>query len=103
MLGSKKCLDADNQGSVSMQGGAIPDHSTRNTGETKKLPKKDWFPLLDCFEKKLEDWKGKYLFLGGKVVMLNALLSSKPLYFMSFFIMPEWVLEKIDRIKKRFL
>lgn len=34
---------------------------------------------------------------------LNAVISALSLYYMSFFILPQWVRERIDRIRKRFL
>lgn len=34
------------------------------TVKPEKLAKQEWFPLLGCFEKNLEGWKGKYFSLG---------------------------------------
>lgn len=35
--------------------------------------------------------------------MLNAMLSTLPLYYMSFFMLPRWVIQKLDRIRRPFL
>lgn len=68
-----------------------------------RLNRWDRDPLFDTFEKKLEGWRGNLLFLGEKVVILNAILSYLPPYYMSLFVLPRQVKEKIDRIWKRFL
>jgi hypothetical protein len=36
-------------------------------------------------------------------VLLNSVLSSVPLYYISIFRIPSWVLHQIDQIRKRFL
>lgn len=69
----------------------------------EKFFKQDWNPLLDCFEKKLESWKDNLLSLGGRVGMLNAVLSTLPLYYISFFLLLCWVRNIIDRIRKNFM
>lgn len=51
-----------------------------------RLNRSDWEPLFDAFEKKLEGWKVAMLLLGRKVVMLNAVLSSLPLYYVLLYI-----------------
>jgi hypothetical protein len=37
------------------------------------------------FQKKLSCWKAKYLSYGGRLVLLNSVLSSLPMFMMSFF------------------
>ncbi|XP_020253791.1 uncharacterized protein LOC109830842 [Asparagus officinalis] len=68
-----------------------------------KLRKTDWEPLLDNFHKKLSTWKKNSLSYGGRLVLLNSVLTSIPLYFMSFYKLPTWVIIEIDKIKKSFL
>jgi len=41
--------------------------------------------------------------MGGRVVLLNAVLSSIPLYFLSFFKAPKKVLQEIVKIQRSFL
>lgn len=53
-------------------------------------------------ERKLDNWKSKLLSLGRKVTLLNTVLSSTQLHHM-FFVLPKWVRDKFDRIRKRFL
>lgn len=46
------------------------------------LSKEDWLGLIEKVEKKLASWKGKLLSLGGRLILVNAVLSSIPAYFM---------------------
>jgi hypothetical protein len=50
------------------------------------------------FEKILSNWKGKFLSSGGSLVLINSVLSSLPIFMMSFFEIPVRVLEKLDAI-----
>jgi hypothetical protein len=51
-------------------------------------------------EKKLSSWKGKHLFVGGRLVLINSILTS--LGMLSFFEVPRGVIEKIDYYRSRF-
>lgn len=39
----------------------------------------------------------------GGLAVLNVVLSPMPTYYMSIFIVPYWVSDKIDRIRRKFL
>lgn len=41
--------------------------------------------------------------MGGKLVLLNSFLSAMPTYLISMFILPNWVRERFDKIRRRFL
>jgi hypothetical protein len=58
--------------------------------------------IEECIEKKLSSWKGKYLSVGGRLVLINSVLSSLPMFMLSFFEIPKCVLEKIDYFRSRF-
>lgn len=62
-----------------------------------------WDPILDRMKKKLANWKGSLLSIGGRLTLLKASLSSLPLYYMSLFPIPMAVVEKITRIQRQFL
>lgn len=64
---------------------------------------KEWFPLIDTIERKLEGLKAKSTSLGGHLVLMNTILSAMPLCLMSVAILPRWVRQRIDRIQSRFL
>jgi hypothetical protein len=67
-----------------------------------KLSNGDWRLVEERFRKKLSSWKGKMLSLGGRLVLINSVLSSLPMYMMSFFSIPKGVLEKLDYYRSRF-
>jgi hypothetical protein len=68
----------------------------------KRLSNKDWRMVEERFQKKLSSWKGKLLTSGGRLVLINSVLSSLPLYMLSFFRIPKGVLEKLDYYRSRF-
>ena len=61
----------------------------------RQLINSEWGKVEECFEKKLSCWKAKYLSYGGRLVLLNSVLSSLPMFMMSFFEIPKGVLKKI--------
>jgi hypothetical protein len=52
---------------------------------TRKLSNKDWQTIENRIEKKLSDWKGKMLSIGDRLILINSVLSSLPMFMMSFF------------------
>jgi len=62
-----------------------------------------WEPLLDCLNKRLNSWANKYVSLGGRVVLLNAVLNAIPMFYLSFFKLPMKVWKKVVRIQRQFL
>jgi hypothetical protein len=58
----------------------------------KKLNNKDWAMIEERIEKNLSSWKGKYLSVGDKLVLINSVLSSLPMFMLSFFEIPKGVL-----------
>ena len=61
----------------------------------------NWLPLVEKIAKRLDGWKGGALSLGGRLTLLNACLSSIPIYSMSMYLLPKTILKKIDCIRKR--
>jgi hypothetical protein len=68
----------------------------------RKLSNRDWKVIEERFEKKLSAWKGKVLTVGGRLVLINSVLSSLPMFMMSFFELPKGVFKKLDYYKSRF-
>jgi hypothetical protein len=62
----------------------------------------EWKEVVERFEKKLSSWKGKLLSLGGRLTLINSVLSSLPMYMMSFLAIPSGVLKKLDYLRSRF-
>ena len=62
----------------------------------RKLSNKHWSTVEERFQKKVSSWKGKLLSSGGRLVLINSVLSSLPMYMMSFFAIPKGVLKRLD-------
>ena len=60
----------------------------------QKLSNNDWKVIEDKIEKKLSSWKGKLLSVGGRLVLINSVLTSLVMFMLSFFEVPRGVLEK---------
>jgi hypothetical protein len=51
----------------------------------RKLSNADWQRVAKRFEKRLSSWKEKHLSARGRLTLINSVLSSLPMYVMSFF------------------
>ena len=51
----------------------------------RKLRNCDWKGVEDRVEKKLSSWKGKNMSVGGRLVLINSVLSSLPMFMLLFF------------------
>jgi hypothetical protein len=51
---------------------------------------------MEGFEKKLASWMGKLLSYGDRLVHINSVLTSLPIFMMSFFEIPKGVRKRID-------
>jgi hypothetical protein len=67
-----------------------------------RLFNRDWRAVEKRFQKRLSSWKGKRLSSGGRLVLINSVLSSLPMFMMCFFRIPKGVLEKLDYYRFRF-
>ena len=68
----------------------------------RKLSNKDWNRVEERFEKKLNSWKGKHLSYGGRLILINSVLSSLSMFMFSFFEVPRGILKKLDYYRSRF-
>lgn len=69
----------------------------------KKLTTADWSCIIDKVSKKLQGWVGNLLSFGGRLTLVNSILSAVPLCMLSLYKMPVNVRKQIDRIRRRFL
>ena len=67
-----------------------------------KLHVSDYQPLLTSFDRYLAGWKARLLSTGGRIVLVNAVLGSLPVYYMSS-LLPTTVRERIDARRRSFL
>ncbi|XP_024630861.1 uncharacterized protein [Medicago truncatula] len=52
-------------------------------GDPRKLD--FWRPILTCIISRLSNWKSKFLSFGGRLILQKSVMSSVPVYFLSFF------------------
>lgn len=62
-----------------------------------------WSTTIDSMWKRLSEWNGRHLSIGGRLVLLNSVLSSIPLYYLSFYKAPRKVIEELTQIQRSFL
>eukprot|EP01018_Ginkgo_biloba_P019731 Gb_09004 [translate_table: standard] len=67
------------------------------------LRSKDWAPLLEKFQKKIEGWALGWLNLAGKVTLIKSVLASYPTFLCSFLVAPKKVLESFEKAMRSFL
>lgn len=63
----------------------------------------DFLPLVERIERRMEGWQSKLISRGGRLLLQNAVLASIPIHYMTCFVLPKWVLNRIDVIRRRFL
>jgi hypothetical protein len=68
----------------------------------RQLLNSEWSKVEERFQQKLSCWKAKYLSYGGRLVLLNSVLSSLPMFMMSFFEVTKGVLKNLDHFRSRF-
>ncbi|KAJ1690962.1 hypothetical protein LUZ63_015117 [Rhynchospora breviuscula] len=59
--------------------------------------------IIDKLQRKLAGWKSSLLSRAGRVVLASSVLSTVPVFFMSVFKLPGWVIKAIDRIRRNFI
>ncbi|GAU34179.1 hypothetical protein TSUD_162800 [Trifolium subterraneum] len=62
-----------------------------------------WEPLVASLRKKLNSWGHKHVSIEGRLVLINSVLNSIPIFYLSFMKMPVQVLKKVIRIQREFL
>ena len=61
-----------------------------------------WKPIVDRIVSRLSSWNHRFLSFGGRLVLLKAVMSSLPVYFLSFFKAPAGIISSIESIFKKF-
>jgi hypothetical protein len=78
-----------NQGEFPIRYLGIPIHFRRLTNA-------EWKIVEERLQLRLSSWKGKLLSIGGRLVLINSVLSNMVLYMLSFFLLPKGVLKRLD-------
>jgi hypothetical protein len=62
----------------------------------------DWKHVEERFQKRLSYWRSKMMSIGERLALINSVLSSLPMFMMSFFKIPRGVLKKLDYFRSCF-
>nr|KYP37880.1 Putative ribonuclease H protein At1g65750 family [Cajanus cajan] len=65
--------------------------------------KEIWNLVVEKIKRRLSNWKGKVLSMAGRVQLINSVLTSLPLYYLSFYKIPKGVSSEISRLQRQFL
>lgn len=68
----------------------------------KSLRREDWVPIVRRVEARIEGWKAKLLSYGGRLTLVNSVLSNLPLFYFAIFKAPQWVLNRIEALRRSF-
>jgi hypothetical protein len=68
----------------------------------RKLMNKDRKHVEERFKKRLNYWRSKMLLVGGRLVLLNSILSNLLMFMLSFFELPKGVLKMLDYFRSWF-
>jgi hypothetical protein len=68
----------------------------------RTLLNKYWKPIEDQFKKKLASWLGKLPSYGDQLVLINSVLTSLPMFLISFFVIPTGVRKRLDFYRLHF-
>jgi hypothetical protein len=62
-----------------------------------------WDPMLNVIKGRLGSWGNKHVILGGRIVMINVVLSAISVFYLSFIKMPTKVWKEVVKIQRSFL
>jgi hypothetical protein len=100
--GDAKDMQEEYSSIFGFQGGTYPFRYLGIPMHHRKLSNNEWKIIEQRIEKKLSSWKDKHLSIGGRLVLINNILTSLVMFMLSFFEVPRGVLEKIDYYRSRF-
>ncbi|KAJ3688641.1 hypothetical protein LUZ61_017805 [Rhynchospora tenuis] len=71
---------------------------------TVNRPTRECFQqLIDRINKRLAGWKSAILSRAGRILLTKTVLSAMPVFFMSAFKLPKWVIKSIDKMRRAFI
>nr|ABN08480.1 Putative non-LTR retroelement reverse transcriptase, related [Medicago truncatula] len=57
-----------------------------------------WDPVLNTIKSRLSRWQNRFLSFAGRLILLNSVLTSLPIYVLSFFKAPSGIISSIEFI-----
>ncbi|XP_026417376.1 uncharacterized protein LOC113312857 [Papaver somniferum] len=71
--------------------------------DSKSKASSVWETILQKFQRKLNSWQREYISKGGRIILVNIVLSSFPIYYLSLFQLPKSVEKEMERIMRHFI
>ncbi|OAY69027.1 LINE-1 retrotransposable element ORF2 protein [Ananas comosus] len=68
----------------------------------RRPSKEDWLDIIRNIQRKIDGWQAKLLSRYGRLILVNAVLTNLPLYFLSMFKAPKWVIARIEALRRDF-
>jgi hypothetical protein len=68
----------------------------------QRLTNIEWKIINEILQLCWNSWKDKLLFIGGRLVLINLVMSNMVLYKLSFSILPKGVMNRLDFFRLRF-
>lgn len=65
--------------------------------------KRNWQPIISRINSNLSVWKAKTLSFGGWLTLVKSILGSLPIFFFSLFKAPKFVIDILEKTRRRFL
>ncbi|XP_058766654.1 uncharacterized protein LOC131640260 [Vicia villosa] len=62
-----------------------------------------WKPVIYGVKARLSTWKGRFLSMGGRISLINAVIANIPVYYFSFFKAPTKIIQTLTSIQRNFL
>ncbi|XP_057453066.1 uncharacterized protein LOC130744922 [Lotus japonicus] len=62
-----------------------------------------WNPVLENMTAKLGLWSSRFLSLSGRLVLIKSVMNAIPLYYMALYKAPKGIIQRIEKIMRRFL
>jgi hypothetical protein len=62
-----------------------------------------WEPMINVVRRRLGSWGNKHVSLGGRIVLINAVLNAIPIFYLSYLKMPKKVWKELVKIQRVFL
>nr|GEW86077.1 RNA-directed DNA polymerase, eukaryota, reverse transcriptase zinc-binding domain protein [Tanacetum cinerariifolium] len=62
----------------------------------------NWNPIIKKFSSKLSSWKARLLSVGGRLSVIKLVLGNLPTYYMSLYLMPVSVRNKLEAMRNKF-
>lgn len=58
--------------------------------------------IIQKIHNRIDDWQAKLLTRGGRLILVNVVLTNLPLYLLAMFKAPKWVIHRIESSHRDF-